>query len=193
MESDIAPSHGPHYDAALLALETTVAPALFAHKMAGEALRVWVPGCATGEAAYAVAIVFCAHAEWVDNPPAIQIFATDSDTDAIATARRGRYPTSLAATISPERLRRFFHKDEQHYQIIKKARDLVIFAQHQVLRDPPFAHLDLIVCRNLLTTFSLDAQEQLLNVFHLGPPAARILRSGRGGGACKPLTAVCKS
>src|SRR5262245_1832055 len=124
-------------DHALLAtIETTLAPLLFARKLAHDTVRVWILGCGTGEVAYLVTGVLYAYARQRADPPSIQIFATDSDEGAITTARRGQYPERLASTIPPEWLRYFLH-NEQHYQAPEIVRNLITFAQHQLLRDPP--------------------------------------------------------
>jgi len=151
--------------AAFDALEAHI-PKLLAGKSIGDQVRVWVAGCATGEEAYSVAMLLSEHASWLDNPPEIQIFATDIDEDAIAVAREGLYTDSIAADVSPERLQRFFTSEQGHYRVKKELRDLVLFAVHNLLRDPPFSKLDLLTCRNLLIYLDRQVQEQLLKLFH---------------------------
>jgi two-component system CheB/CheR fusion protein len=106
------------------------------------------------------------HASTLAQPPSIQIFATDIDEEAIATARQGLYPETIAADVSPERLQRFFVLEQEHYRIKREIRDLLLFAPHNLLRDPPFSKLDLITCRNLLIYLNRGVQEQILQLFH---------------------------
>ena len=101
-------------------------------------MRVWVPGCATGEEAYSVAMLLCEQAERLDSPPTIQIFATDIDDEAVQDGRAGVYPMTIEADVSQERLRRFFLRDQGRYRIKKEIRELVLFAPHDVLKDPAF-------------------------------------------------------
>lgn len=150
----------------LAALETSVVPRLFAEKSPGAPLRVWVPGCGTGAAAYAIAILLCEYAGRLASPVKIRIFATDANEVSIAIARKGLYPATIQTAIPPERLWRFFGKQHQQYQINKAARDLVTFAAHDLLQDPPFTRLDLLACANALSAFDQGTQEQLLRVFH---------------------------
>lgn len=147
------------------ALEAVI-PQIFGAKHASDQVRVWVAGCATGEEAYSVAMLLYDYASTLEQSPAIQIFATDIDEDAIATARQGVYPDSISADVSPEHLQRYFIAEQSHYRIKKEVRDLVLFAPHNVLRDPPFSRLDLITCRNLLIYLNRDVQEQVLQLFH---------------------------
>ncbi|ALG91739.1 hypothetical protein TQ29_02230 [Actibacterium sp. EMB200-NS6] len=131
-------------------------------------VRVWSVGCATGEEAYSLAIILLEEAEKLKVCPQIQIFASDLDEGALGTAREGRYPKSIAADVSEERLSRFFVDERTHYRVRKEVRGIVLFASHSVLKDPPFMRLDLIVCRNLLIYLERALQEQLLNLFHYG-------------------------
>jgi two-component system, chemotaxis family, CheB/CheR fusion protein len=129
-------------------------------------LRIWSVGCATGEEAYSLAMVLLEEAERLQVMPQIQVFASDLDDGALATAREGLYPKSIAADVSDERLRRFFIDDGSHYRIRKEVRDLVLFAHHSALKDPPFMRIDLISCRNLLIYLERELQRQLLALFH---------------------------
>lgn len=149
-------------------LATTVIPRLFAGKTAADQVRVWVSGCATGEEAYSIGMLLCEHAHQAGNPPQLQIFATDIDEEALAEARSGRYPGTIALDVSPDRLQRFFTQDSEHYRVTKELRDIVLFSPHNLLRDPPFSRLDLVSCRNLLIYLNRDAQDRALNVFHFG-------------------------
>ena len=150
---------------AFAALEANL-PRLFANKSLGDYVRVWVAGCATGEEAYSVAMLLREYANRLDRPPEIQIFATDIDEDAIALAREGRYTENITADVSPERLRQFFNQEQGFYRVKKDIRDMVLFAVHNLLRDPPFSKLDLVTCRNLLIYLDRDVQQQLLKLFH---------------------------
>jgi two-component system CheB/CheR fusion protein len=147
-------------------LKAQIIPQIFEKKELGDQVRVWVSGCATGEEAYSMAILLSEYAETLDHPPGLQIFATDIDEEGITEAREGIFPESIEVDISPERLRRFFHKEDHHYRIRKEIREMVLFAPHNVLRDPPFSKIDLISCRNLLIYLNREAQEQVLQIFH---------------------------
>ncbi|HEU4779189.1 MAG TPA: chemotaxis protein CheB [Steroidobacteraceae bacterium] len=142
-------------------------PQLLARRGSDSKLRAWSVGCSTGEEAYSLAMVFTEAIQRLPRPNnfSLQIFASDLSPDAIATARRGRYPASIAADVSAERLARFFTAHEQHYQINQSIRDMVLFAQHDVVLDPPFTKLDLLVCRNLLIYFDSTLQRKLLPLF----------------------------
>jgi two-component system, chemotaxis family, CheB/CheR fusion protein len=147
-------------------LARRVLPALAAHKTGGAPIRIWVPACSTGEEAYSVAI--CA-AELLDaggHDTRVQIFATDVDEDAIGRARRGLYPLELERDVSAERLQRFFVRRGEQYQISRRIRDLVVFSTHDVTRDAPFSHLDLLTCRNLLIYLRAATQQRVLRLFH---------------------------
>ena len=149
-------------------------PDLLARRAPGDKLRAWVVGCSTGEEAYSLAMVF---AEVTDRLSpyqdcSLQIFASDLSPDAIATARRGQYPSSISDAVSPERLAQFFTAHEGSYRVTKRIRDMVLFAQHDVILDPPFTKLDLLTCRNLMIYFDATLQRRLLPLFHYS------LRSG---------------
>lgn len=160
------------------ALEQEVVPKLFEGKGANDVVRVWVVGCATGEEAYSIAILLSEHAARLAQPPRIQIFATDIDESAIAEARECRYPQTIALDVSPERLRQFFIKDDDEYRVKKEIRELILFAAHNVLRDPPFSKLDLISCRNLLIYLNRDMHERVLSTFHFALLPERYLFLG---------------
>jgi chemotaxis methyl-accepting protein methylase len=147
-------------------LNRLVIPRLFDNKGPGGFVRVWVPGCATGEEAYSVAMLLSEHAEKLPNPPHVQVFASDIDEDAIQTARAGFYTLNDAADVSPERLRRFFTKHRDGFSVRRDLREMVLFAKHDLLKDPPFSHLDLISCRNLLIYLNADGQAKAMGVFH---------------------------
>ena len=143
-----------------------IVPLLFAGKGPEDQVRVWVTACATREEAYTVGMLLLEHARTLDHPPAIQIFATDIDDAAIRRAREGSYPETIAGDVSPERLRQFFVLEQGRYCVKPELREVVLFAQHNILRDPPFSKLDLITCRNLLIYLNHEAQEQVIRLFH---------------------------
>jgi two-component system, chemotaxis family, CheB/CheR fusion protein len=133
-----------------------------------DGVRCWSVGCATGEEAYSLGILLLEEADRRQVKVPIQIFASDLDEGALGTAREGRYPRSIEADVSEERLTRFFIDEGTHYRVRKELRDIVLFASHSVLKDPPFMRLDLIACRNLLIYLERTIQEQLLSLFHYG-------------------------
>ena len=143
-----------------------------------EGVRAWSVGCATGEEAYSLAILFLEEAERRKVSVPIQIFASDLDEGALGTGREGRYPRSIEADVSEERLARFFIDEGTHYRVRKELRDVVLFASHSVLKDPPFMRLDMIACRNLLIYLERSLQEQLLSLFHYGLRPGGILFLG---------------
>jgi len=149
-------------------LRSDLIPEMLAVRPSGNVLRAWVPGCSTGEEAFSLAIIF---KEVLNNiKPAgsfsLQIFATDLDQDAIDKARQGAYSANIAADVSPQRLHRFFIKEKDGYRVSAEIREMVIFAQQNLVMDPPFTHLDLLVCRNLLIYLDVELQKKLLPLFH---------------------------
>ncbi|WP_317166034.1 CheR family methyltransferase [Spirosoma arboris] len=147
-------------------LEHQILPLLTHVKTKDNILRIWVAGCATGEEAYTLAMLCAERTLDVVDAPAVQIFATDLDETALATAREGLYTLNDAADVSPERLRRFFTKEGEEYRIRPEIREMVLFAHHNVLKDPPFSRLHLVSCRNLLIYFNQTAQQRALETFH---------------------------
>lgn len=147
-------------------LETEVVPRLFAEMKPGDQIRVWVAGCATGEEAYTHAMILSEFADNLSQPPSLQIFGTDIDEEALAYGRRGLYPNTIAADVTPQRLRRFFMNEGLSYRVKRELREMVLFAPQNVLRDPPFSKLNLISCRNLLIYIDRQAQERVLETFH---------------------------
>ncbi|WP_072295085.1 CheR family methyltransferase [Paracoccus sp. SM22M-07] len=131
-------------------------------------IRAWVAGCATGEEAYSLAILLLEEAQRRQVTLPIQIFATDLDEGALATAREARYPASIEAAVDPDRLSRFFIREGAHYRIRKEVRDLVLFASHSVVKDPPFLRLDLITCRNLMIYLERQLQREVCALFAYG-------------------------
>ena len=149
-------------------VEQQIIPKLFVGKSADHVIRVWTPGCSTGEEAYSLAILMAERQEAMKQSFKVQIFATDIDSEAITLARAGRYPSNIAADLTPERLARFFTPESEGgaYRINKGIRDMLIFSEQNVIKDPPFSKLDLISCRNLLIYMGSDLQKKLIPLFH---------------------------
>jgi two-component system CheB/CheR fusion protein len=143
-------------------------PMIVEERSAGGVLRAWSTGCSTGEEAYSLAMVFKEAMEKVKQTENItlQIFATDLDRDAIDKARQGVYPANIAADVSPERLKRFFVKEDSHYRVGKEIREMVTFATQNIIMDPPFTKLDILICRNLLIYLTPELQKKLMPLFH---------------------------
>jgi two-component system CheB/CheR fusion protein len=143
-------------------------PQLLKSRTRGNTLRVWVPGCSSGEEAYSTAIVLreCQEKVKPRGNFKVQIFATDIDATTIEVARQGFYPENIAADVSPGRLQQFFTREENGYRIKKHVREMVIFAPQNIIMDPPFTKLDLICCRNLLIYFTPELQKKVLPLFH---------------------------
>jgi len=146
-------------------LEEVIIPELFNGRRS-DTIRIWVVGCATGEEVYTLAMLLQERLQAMTNPPAVNIFATDIDEEALAFARAGLYPESIAEQITPERLRRFFFRELASYRVQKAVREMVMFAVHNVIQDPPFSRLDLICCRNLLIYLVRHAQTKVLDLLH---------------------------
>jgi two-component system CheB/CheR fusion protein len=147
-------------------LEKEIIPKILEGKTAQDNVRVWVAGCATGEEAYSLAMMFAEQTMDKINMPGVQIFATDIDDEAIMTARDGLYTNSDVADVSPDRLRRFFNQEGDEFRIRREIREMVLFAAHNLLKDPPFSRLDLVTCRNLLIYLNLAAQKRVLETLH---------------------------
>ena len=150
------------------ALARDAIPKIFDAKDDGDCIRAWVPGCATGEEAYSIAMLLLEERARRDKHFDIQVFASDLDLGALATAREGRYPLAIAADISKERLDQFFFREGDHYRVTRELRDVVLFATHSLLRDPPFSKLDMVSCRNLLIYLDRDLQPQACNILAYG-------------------------
>lgn len=165
---------------AFLALEEQVIPQLFKGKPAGATIRVWSTGCSTGEEAYSIAILLQEQQEVLKQNYTLQVFSTDMDRRAIATARAGLYPATIAADISPQRLARFFtaEADGSAYRIHKGIRDMLVFSEQDVIKDPPFSKLDLISCRNLMIYMGAELQKKLIPMFHYALNPSRFLFLG---------------
>lgn len=147
-------------------IESEILPLLLKGKTAQNQLRIWIAGCATGEEAYSFAILCAEKIGGIIDAPKVQIFATDIDEAAIGQAREGLYSINDLADISPERLRRFFNKEGDGYRIRREIRETIMFANHNFLKDPPFSHLDLISCRNVMIYLNHVAQERVAEIFH---------------------------
>ena len=167
------------------ALEQLVVPRLFANKHADGAVRLWIPGCATGEEAYSLAILMREHMDRLRAVPKVQIFGTDIDEPAIVTARQGRYPSTLLEGLSDQRRNRFFTPTSTGYVVTKEIRDLCTFSPHSIVRDPPFSRMDLISCRNLLIYMHSDLQDQILPAFHYALSPGGILLLGSSESASR--------
>ena len=148
-------------------------PTLFEEKLPDSPLRIWVTGCSTGEEAYSLAILVAEQQEKAKKSFRVQLFATDIDKDAIVTARTGIYPASIAADVSAERLDRYFSADPGEekglpstYRVHKNIRDMLIFSEHNIIKDPPFSKVDLISCRNLLIYMGGELQKKVIPLFH---------------------------
>ena len=147
-------------------LERIAIPAVFEGKSTGHQVRVWVAGCATGEEAYSVAMLLAEYANELAAPPGLQVFATDIDEDAIAFGRAGIYPEAIVTDVPPVRLRRFFTKEPGGYRVQKQIREMVMFAPHNLIKDPPFSRVDLVSCRNLLIYLNREIQSGVLDLIH---------------------------
>ncbi|MBI4698532.1 MAG: hypothetical protein HY758_06365, partial [Nitrospirae bacterium] len=142
-------------------------PLIFKDRPSEQPVRIWVPGCSTGEEAYSIAITVHEYMHEMKNICRVQIFATDIDNEAIGMARAGVYPESVIADISPERLERFFTRKGDAYKIKDEIREMIIFAAQNMVKDPPFTKLDMVICRNVLIYFGADLQKKLLPVFRV--------------------------
>ncbi|XXX81903.1 PAS domain S-box protein [Sorangium sp. So ce134] len=149
------------------AVRAEIVPALFAERGADSPLRVWVPGCATGEEVYTIAMLLMEHVEQLPAAPRVQIFGTDVDEQAVEIARQGRYPKEATQLIASGRFARFLVAEEGGTCSVAKAiRDVCVFSRHDLTKDPPFSRLDLISCRNVLIYLEGELQRRVLGVFH---------------------------
>jgi two-component system, chemotaxis family, CheB/CheR fusion protein len=174
------------------ALARTVFPRIVKERPRNTPIRIWTPGCATGEEAYSVLIALTEFLETTErggDGVEIQLFGTDANAASIARARAGRYPESIALDVSPERLQRFFVKVDGQYQVAKSLRDVAIFAVHNVATDPPFSRLDLLTCRNVLIYLGPELQQRVLPVFHysLKPTGCLLLGNAETPGTVSDL------
>lgn len=175
------------------ALERDIIPALFERKADSEdkSLRIWSAACSSGEEAYSLAMLFSDQAH-ISGPSAevhLQVFATDIDDRSLETARTGVYPEAIVTDVAPARLRQYFIKEQNHYRMQKELRERILFARHNILRDPPFSRLDLISCRNLMIYLDRDIQVEVLRMFHFALNAGGylFLGSSETADACSQL------
>ena len=147
-------------------LKMTVLPMLMEERAPERPIRIWCAGCSTGEEAYSLAITILEYLSHSGLDTPIQVFGTDASDSSIETARNAIYPETISAEVSPERLRRYFVKVDRGYQISKRVRDLCIFARQNLASDPPFSHIDILSCRNVMIYFSQPLQRQVMLTFH---------------------------
>ncbi len=147
-------------------LRKIVLPQIFDGRDPTDSIRAWVCGCATGEEAYSIAMLLLEEANRRDLRPLLQVFASDLDARALSLAREGRYPIAIEADVSEDRLRRFFTKETDGYRVRQELRDIILFAHHDLLKDPPFSRVDLISCRNVLIYLDRELQEQVTSTFN---------------------------
>ncbi len=159
-------------------LEKKTIPELIRAHTSDEALRIWVAGCSTGQEAYSLAILFREQLAALKSTKKLQIFASDIDADAVAIARDGLYPTSIASEISAKRLAAFFSKDDLGYKVIPDLRGTIVFTVQDVLADPPFSRLDMVSCRNLLIYLQPSAQQRVTSTFHFALREGGVLLLG---------------
>jgi len=177
------------------AVERGVIPDLISQRKQERALRIWVAGCSTGEETYSLAMIFREQILASQTDIKLQVFASDVDPDAVATARDGFYPDSITATVSPVRLARFFTREEHGYRISPELRAMVVFTVQDILADPPFSRLDLVSCRNLLIYLLPEAQARVMSVFHFALREGGVLLLGSAetvGGATAHFEVVSK-
>ncbi|MFJ7793770.1 CheR family methyltransferase [Pseudomonas sp. NPDC096950] len=177
------------------ALERDVVPQLVNAAISAqpekEEIRVWSAGCSTGEEVYSLAMLLNDQMQLESSQATLQLFATDIDERAISVGRSGLYPQAIITDVPPTRLRHYFSKEDQHYRIRKELREKVLFAKHSLLSDPPFSHMDLIVCRNLLIYLDREVQREILQMFHfaLRPGGFLFLGTSESADACHDLFA----
>jgi len=149
-------------------------------KQENEPIRVWVAGCSTGEEAYSIAIIIMEYLETLNMKklPKVQIFSTDLDMDAIEFARTGLYHENIVADVSEDRIERFFIKKNNAYQVKKELRELIVFAQHNIIKDAPFTRLDLLTCRNVMIYLTAELQKKIIPIFHYSLNPKGILFQG---------------
>ncbi|MGH9733640.1 MAG: chemotaxis protein CheB [Candidatus Acidiferrales bacterium] len=173
-------------------LKNEIFPAILKNRAKEASIRVWTPGCASGEETYSVAIALIECLGVRASHTSVQLFGTDVNDASVARARAGVYPENIESDVSAERLQRFFTKTENEYRISKNIRDMCIFAQHNLLNDPPFSQMDLICCRNLLIYLEPRAQARVISLFHYAtrPTGYLVLGSSEGVGAASQLFAI---
>ena len=161
-------------------LKESIFPQLFEEMSNGHIIRAWVTGCSTGEEAYSLAIVFKEAYDKVvhDKNFTLQIFATDINSDAVEIARKGHFSSNIVADVSPERISQFFTINENGFRVNTAIREMVVFAPHDMIKDPPFTKLDLLLCRNVLIYMEPELQKKLMSLFHYSLNSGRIMLLG---------------
>src|ERR1700730_6110506 len=159
-------------------LAEKIVPDLVGSQMPDHPLRIWIAGCSTGEETYSLAMLFREQITAAKRNVKLQVFASDVDPDAVASARDGLYPETIEADVSPARLARFFSKEDHSYRILPELRAAVVFTVQDVLADPPFSRLDLVSCRNLLIYLRPEAQAKIVSLFHFALREGGILLLG---------------
>jgi two-component system CheB/CheR fusion protein len=172
-------------------LKVTILPKIISNLQEGTILRAWVPGCSTGEEAYSLAMIFKETIEKINphNGITLQIFATDLDNEAIETARKALFPLNIAADVSQARLTRFFNKADDGYRVNTEIREMVVFANHNIIMHPPFTKIDILSCRNLLIYMDTELQKKILGLFYysINSEGYMILGSAETLGTQSPL------
>lgn len=176
---------------AFVVLKQDILPYLFSGKPTDYIFRVWISGCATGEEAYSIAMLLREYMDETHQEFKVQLYSTDLDGDAISVARAGIYPPNIAQDVHPERLRRFFAKEDAGFRVKKQIREMVVFATHNITKDPPFTKLDLLSCRNLMIYLEPELQNRLIPSFHyaLRPGGVLFLSPSESIGAHSDLFA----
>ena len=147
-------------------LKKEIIPKIIEKKSSGDTIRIWIPGCSTGEEAYSIAIIFDEVISKQKKNIKVQIFASDIDAKSISIARIGVYPDTIVTDVKKDRLHSYFYVEGQSYCIKKEIRDQIVFAEHNLMKDPPFSKLDMISCRNLLIYLNIEAQKKVFSIFH---------------------------
>ncbi len=153
-------------------LAQKVVPELVRRQPPDRPLRIWIPGCSTGEETYSIAMLFIEAIAAAKRNMKLQIFASDLDADAVSFARNGLYPEAIEGDVSAPRLARFFVKEDDSYRVVRELREAVVFTVQDLLGDAPFSRLDLVSCRNLLIYLRPEVQEKVLSLFHFALPRA---------------------
>jgi two-component system CheB/CheR fusion protein len=177
-------------------LERDIIPGLVSGRAAGDALRIWIAGCSTGQETYSLAMLFSERMAAEKNEAKLQVFASDADPEAVASAREGFYPHAIETEVSQERLDRFFTREDHGYRVRPELRASIVFAMQDVLADPPFSRLDFISCRNLLIYLRPEAQARVISLFHFALRPGGLLLLGNAetiGPAAGLFDAVSKS
>ena len=164
--------------AAFALLGRQIIPDIVRQQTFDRPLRIWVPGCSTGEEVYSITMLFLEQIGAAKRNIKLQVFASDIDADCVAFARNGIYPESIEADVAPSRLARFFTKEDHSYQVVRELRETVVFTGHSLLADAPFSRLDLISCRNLFIYLSAEAQRKILSHFHFALRQGGVLSLG---------------